>query len=145
MTDKKLTLIAYPFEGIWFAESQTFKYLHPLDGKEETHQFKQVGGSEEDARRKAQAQLDWFMGDRGNCITEIDDFTAAQLAKLPVDIDQATIDSLQEIAGNMVKELNMRGVSAEVTNDAKGLPVLKFILPPCVHSITINATVSREQ
>lgn len=91
MIDKDLSLIVYNIsaEGQmpqnafpWMAESQTFTYLHPLDGKPETYRFAQVGMTAEEARAKAQRQLDWFMGDRGNCIIEIVDFTAEQLAKV---------------------------------------------------------------
>jgi hypothetical protein len=87
MIDKELSLIVYPVElgedpPFWVAESQHFKYLHPLDGKEEAFRFQQKGASAEEAREKAQKQLDWFNGDRGHCITEIEDFTAEQLAKV---------------------------------------------------------------
>lgn len=89
MIDKELSLITYPTSDShqpggspWVAESQLFTYLHPLDGKAEMFRFQQFGETAEEARTKAQKQLDWFNGDRGNCIIEIEDFTAEQLAKV---------------------------------------------------------------
>lgn len=88
MIDQELSLIVHqlPDEGLmpghWAAESETFKYLHPLDGKEETYRFLQYGTTEAEAREKAQKQLDWFNGDRGNCIIEITNFSAEELAKV---------------------------------------------------------------
>ena len=88
MIDKELQLMTYtyvdahqPEASQWIAESQTFKYLHPLDGKEETFRFHQRGATESEAHLKARKQLDWFNGDRGNCITEIIDFTEEELGK----------------------------------------------------------------
>lgn len=90
MIDKELSLIVYPLPadnpnptfGLWVAESQEFTYLHPLDGKPEKYRFHLRGDTGEEARAKAQKQLDWFNGDRGNCIIEIDDFTEEQLARV---------------------------------------------------------------
>ena len=146
MIDKELSLIVYPDFGRWIAESQTFKYLHPLDGKEEVHQFRQRESSEELAKSKAQAQLDWFMGDRGNCITEIDDFTAAQLAKLPVEISPETIAAAHELANATADNLRKLGATVVVvTSDANGLPVISYTLPPAVERVTVSITVSRAQ
>jgi hypothetical protein len=65
----------------WHAESQKFKYLHPANGSEQSLYFSASAATEEEARSKTQAHIDWFMADRGNTIFEILDFTPHQLQR----------------------------------------------------------------
>lgn len=74
-------IIAFPLVGQWRAESQEFKYLHPVNGQEYTTGIAANGTTKADATAKAQAQLDTFMADRGNTIFEVIPFTADQMSR----------------------------------------------------------------
>lgn len=76
-----VTVIAFPFSGQWRAETQEFKYLHPVNGQEYTTGIAAGGTTKADALAKAQAQLDTFMADRGNTVFEVIPFTADQLSR----------------------------------------------------------------
>ena len=86
VTVPDLTLIAYRFEDQpgtppWLAESEEFKYLHPVNGREYTTSIQARGDTKEQATANAQAQLEAFMSDRGNAIFEVIPFTDDQLAR----------------------------------------------------------------
>lgn len=83
-----LSLIAYqgsdshqPFGNLWHAESQEFKYLHPVNGQEYKTSISAGGSTKAEVLAKAQAQLDTFMADRGNTVFEVIPFTADQLSR----------------------------------------------------------------
>lgn len=78
----QITLIAFRAGAAWAAESQEFKYLHPVNGSEYTTKISATGRTKADTIATAQARLDTFISDRGNTIIEVTPFTSDQLARV---------------------------------------------------------------